>query len=48
MDGLDVKEDLTITKRPIRILDTLTEVTRNRIINMCEVQWSNNAEDEAT
>jgi hypothetical protein len=29
MDGLDVKENLTITERPIRILDTLTRVTRN-------------------
>jgi hypothetical protein len=29
MDGLDVKEDLTITERPIRILDRLTWVTRN-------------------
>jgi hypothetical protein len=47
MDGLDVKEDLTITERPIRILDTLTRVTRNRVIKMCKVQWSNHAEDEA-
>jgi hypothetical protein len=38
MDGLDVKEDLTITERPIRILDTLTRVTRNRAITMCKVQ----------
>jgi hypothetical protein len=48
MDGLDVKEDLTITERPIRILDTLTRVTRNQAITMCKVQWSNHAEDEAT
>jgi hypothetical protein len=48
MDGLDVKEDLTITERPIKILDTLTRVTRNRVIKMCKVQWSNHAEDEAT
>jgi hypothetical protein len=46
MDGLDVKEDLTITGRPVRILDTLTWVTRNRAITMCKVQWSNHAEDE--
>jgi hypothetical protein len=48
MDGLDVKEDLTITEWPIRILDALTRVTRNRVIMMCKVQWSNHAEDEAT
>jgi hypothetical protein len=29
MDGLDVKEDLTITEWPIRILDKLTRVMRN-------------------
>jgi hypothetical protein len=48
MDGLDVKGDLTITERPIRILDKLTWVTRNWAITMCKVQWSNRAEDEAT
>jgi hypothetical protein len=48
MDGLDVKEDLTITERPVRILDTLTRVTRNRALTMCKVKWSNHAEDEAT
>jgi hypothetical protein len=48
MDGLDVKEDLTITERPIMILDTLTRVTRNQVIKMCKVQWSNHAKDEAT
>jgi hypothetical protein len=30
IDGLDVKEDLTITEWPIKILDRLTRVTRNR------------------
>jgi hypothetical protein len=48
MDGLDVKGDLTITERPIRILGRLTQVTRNRNFTMCKVQWSNRAEDEAT
>jgi hypothetical protein len=48
MDGLNVREDLTYTERPIRILGTLARVTRNRVIKMCKVQWSNHAEDEAT
>jgi acetolactate synthase regulatory subunit len=48
MDELDVREDLTITERPITILETLTRVTRNRAITMCKVQWSNHAEAEAT
>jgi hypothetical protein len=47
MDGLDVKDDLTITERPIRILDRLTRVTRNQTFIMCKVQWSNHAKDEA-
>jgi hypothetical protein len=48
MDGLTVKEDLTYTERPIRIVETLARVTINRVIRMCKVQWSNHAEDEAT
>jgi acetolactate synthase regulatory subunit len=48
VDGLDAKEDLTITEWPIRILDRLTQVTRNRTFTMCKVQWSNHVEDEAT
>jgi hypothetical protein len=48
MDGLTVKEDLTYTERPIRILETLARVTRNWVIRMCKEQWSNHAEDEAT
>jgi hypothetical protein len=48
MDGLTIKVDLTYTEHPIRILETLACVTRNRVIRMCKVQWSNHAEDEAT
>jgi hypothetical protein len=29
-------------------LDTLTRVTRNKVIKMCKVQWSHHGEDEAT
>jgi hypothetical protein len=48
IDGLDVKEDLTITERPMKTLDTLARVPRTRVIRMCKVQWSNRAEDEVT
>jgi hypothetical protein len=47
LDDLNVKEDLTIVEHPIRILETMTMVTRNSVIKMCKVQWSNHAEDEA-
>jgi hypothetical protein len=36
-DDLNVKEDLTIVEHPIRILETMTRVTRNSVIKMCKV-----------
>jgi hypothetical protein len=48
LDDLNIKEDLTIVEHPIRILEIMTRVTRNSVIKMCRVQWSNHAEDEAT
>jgi hypothetical protein len=48
MEELSVQGDLTYTKYPIKILDTLTRVTRNKVIKMCKVQWSHHGEDEAT
>jgi hypothetical protein len=38
MEDLSIQEDLTYTEYPIKILDTLTRVTRNKIIKMCKVQ----------
>jgi hypothetical protein len=48
MEELSVWSDLTYTEYPIKILDTLTRVTRNKVIKMCKVQWSRHGEDEAT
>jgi hypothetical protein len=48
MDGSNIKDNLTYTERPVRVLDTLARVTRNRVIKMCKVQWTNHAEDDAT
>jgi hypothetical protein len=48
MEELSVQDDLTYTEYPIKILDTLTRVTRNKVFTMCKVQWSNHSEDEAT
>jgi hypothetical protein len=48
MEDLSVQDDLTYTKYPIKILDTLTRVTRSKVIKMCKVQWSHHGEDEAT
>jgi hypothetical protein len=48
MEDLSVQEDLTYAEYPIRILDTLTRVTRNKVIKMWKVQWSHHGEDEVT
>jgi hypothetical protein len=48
MEELSVPGDLTYTEYPIKIIDTLTRVTRNKLIKMCKVQWSHHREDEAT
>jgi hypothetical protein len=48
MEELSVQGDLTYMEYPIKILDTLTRVTRNKVIKMSKVQWSHHGEDEAT
>ena len=48
MEDLSVQDDLTYAEYIIKILDTLTRVTRNKVIKMCKVQWSHHGEDEAT
>jgi hypothetical protein len=48
MEDLNVQDDLTYAEYPIKILDTLTRVTRNKVIKMCKVRWSHHGEDEAT
>jgi hypothetical protein len=48
MEELSVQGDSTYTEYPIKILDTLTRVTRNKVIKMCKVQWSHHGEDEVT
>jgi hypothetical protein len=48
MEELSMQGDLTYTKYPIKIIETWTRVTRNKVIKMCKVQWSHHGEDEAT
>jgi hypothetical protein len=48
MEEHNVQGDLTYMEYPIKILDSLTRVTRNKVIKMCKVQWSHHGEDEAT
>jgi hypothetical protein len=48
MEELDLGGDLTYSERPVKILETAEQVTRNMVIKMCKVQWSHHTEDEAT
>jgi hypothetical protein len=48
MEELSVQGGLIYTEYPIKILNTLARVTRNKVINMCKAQWSHHGEDEAT
>jgi hypothetical protein len=47
-EELDLGCDLTYSERPIKILDSVEQVTRNKVIKMCKDQWSHHTEDEAT
>ena len=48
LEELVVQDDLTYAEYPVKILDTLERITRSKKIQMCKVQWSHHAEDEAT
>jgi hypothetical protein len=48
MEDLSVQDNLTYNGYPIKILDTLTRVTRSKVIKLCKLQWSHHSEDEAT
>jgi hypothetical protein len=48
MEELNVKEDLTYSEYPARILETSRRITGSKVINICKVQWSHHSEDEAT
>jgi hypothetical protein len=48
MEDLDAKEDLSYQEYPVRILETSERVMWNKRIKVCKVQWSHQAEEEAT
>jgi hypothetical protein len=48
MEDLDAKEDISYQVYPVKILETLERVTRNKKIRMCKVQWSHHTKEEAT
>jgi hypothetical protein len=48
MEDLELGGDLTYNERPVKILDMTEQVTHNKVIKMCKVQWTHYTEDEAT
>jgi len=39
LDELNVEDDLTYMEYPTRIIEIAERITRNKILNMCKVQW---------
>ena len=48
LEELDIKEDLTYTECPIKILEVEERITRSKFIRMCKVQWNMHSEHETT
>jgi hypothetical protein len=48
MEDLDVTEDLSYQKYPVKILETSERIIRNKKVKICKVQWSHHTEEEAT
>ena len=47
-EALDRQDTLEYKEHLIQILDRVEKETRNMVIPMCKVQWSNHTEREAT
>jgi hypothetical protein len=48
LNALFLVDGFVVLRYPMKILDTLTRVTRRKVIKMCKVQWSHHGKDEAT
>jgi hypothetical protein len=48
MEDLDAREDLSYHEYLVKIQEMSKRVTRHKRIQMCKVQWSHHAEEEAT
>jgi hypothetical protein len=48
LEDLNIKNDLTYTECPTKILDVAERITRSKVIKMCKVQWSHHSEEDAT
>jgi hypothetical protein len=46
--GIKLKSDLSYKEEPTRVLDIMERVTRNRVVKLFKVVWSNHNERDAT
>lgn len=47
-EPIELDETLSFEERPIKILDTKTRGTRNKVVKLVKVLWSNQVSEEAT
>jgi hypothetical protein len=45
---IKLKSNLSYEEKPVYVLDTLERVTRNRVVKLYKVVWSNHGEHDAT
>jgi hypothetical protein len=48
VEAIDLQKDLQYQEVRVKILDTVTKITRNSEVRICRVQWSRHGEKEAT
>ncbi|KAK3121583.1 hypothetical protein QOZ80_8BG0656720 [Eleusine coracana subsp. coracana] len=48
IDEVDLREDLTYTEQPVKIIEVVERVTQTKVIRMCKVLWNHHTEEEAT
>ena len=48
LEAIQLDSDSTYEEKPVKILEFASQVTCNKVIKFCKVQWSHHTEDEAT
>lgn len=48
MGEVNLREDLTYAEEPVKILDVVERVTRNKVIRTCKVLWKHHTKEETT
>ena len=48
IEDIEIEPNLTYEERPIQVLDTKERATRNQVVKLYKVLWSNHGENDAT